>query len=116
MSNECAVDLAVVSEASTRTVTSGKARHSARTRPTMSSGTSTGALMSTRMTESEATSEAASEQFVRAQPYGDLLNPPAGAAHHGDVYPKRNPVEFRFNVQPAAVRPASASGAERAVM
>ena len=49
------------------------------------------------MTESEATSEAASEQFVRAQPYGDLLNPPAGAAHHGDVYRKRNPVEFRFN-------------------
>ena len=44
MSNECAVDLALVSEPSTRTVTSGSARHSVRTRSKMSSGTSTGAL------------------------------------------------------------------------
>jgi hypothetical protein len=44
MSNDCAVDLAVVSEPSTRTVTSGSARHSVRIRSTMSSGTSTGAL------------------------------------------------------------------------
>ena len=44
MSNECAVDLALVRDSSTRTVTSGSARQSARTRSTMSSGTSTGAL------------------------------------------------------------------------
>jgi hypothetical protein len=41
---ECAVDLVLVSEPSTRTVTSGSARHSVRARSTMSSGTSTGAL------------------------------------------------------------------------
>src|SRR3984957_18682909 len=44
MSNECAVDLVLVSEPSTRTVTSGSARHSVRTRSRMSSGTSMGAL------------------------------------------------------------------------
>jgi hypothetical protein len=44
MSNDCAVDLALVSEPSTRTVTSGSARHSVRIRSTMSSRTSTGAL------------------------------------------------------------------------
>src|ERR1700733_15270928 len=43
-SNECAVDLVLVSESSTRTVTSGSARHSVRTRSKMSSGTSMGAL------------------------------------------------------------------------
>src|SRR3984885_14795876 len=43
-SNECAVDLVLVSESSTRTVTSGSARHSVRTRSRMSSGTSMGAL------------------------------------------------------------------------
>src|ERR1700691_794773 len=43
MSNDRAVDLALVSEPSTRTVTSGSASHSARIRSTMSSGTSTGA-------------------------------------------------------------------------
>jgi hypothetical protein len=42
MSNDRAVDLALVSEPSTRTVTSGSVRHSARIRSTMSSGTSTG--------------------------------------------------------------------------
>jgi hypothetical protein len=42
MSNECAVDLVLVSEWSTRSVTSGRARHSARTFSTMSSGTSAG--------------------------------------------------------------------------
>ena len=44
MSNECAVDLAVLRDSSTRTVTSGSARHSVRIRPTMSAGISTGAL------------------------------------------------------------------------
>src|ERR1700678_2848428 len=43
MSNDRAVDLALVSEPSTRIVTSGSARHSARICSTMSSGTSTGA-------------------------------------------------------------------------
>src|ERR1022692_2717887 len=42
--NECAVDLVLVSEPSTRTVTRGSARHSVRIRSKMSSGTSTGAL------------------------------------------------------------------------
>jgi hypothetical protein len=40
MSNDRAVDLAVVRESSIRTVTSGSARHSVRIRSTMSSGTS----------------------------------------------------------------------------
>ena len=44
MSNECAVDLDLVSEASTRTVTSGSARHRALTRSRMSSGISMGEL------------------------------------------------------------------------
>src|ERR1700733_11709936 len=44
MSNECAVDLVLVSEPSTGTVTSGSARQSARTRSQMSSGTSIGSL------------------------------------------------------------------------
>ena len=44
MSNDWAVDLVLVSEWSTRTVTSGSAMHSARTRSMMSSGTSTGVL------------------------------------------------------------------------
>jgi hypothetical protein len=42
MSNECAADLALASEASTRTVTSGSARHSLLTRSKMPSGTSIG--------------------------------------------------------------------------
>jgi hypothetical protein len=45
MSNECAVDLVLIRERSTRTVTSGRARHSVRTRSKMSSGTSTGASL-----------------------------------------------------------------------
>ncbi len=44
MSNECAVDVAVTREASTRTVTSGSARQSVLMRSKMSSGISTGAL------------------------------------------------------------------------
>ena len=40
ISNECAVDLALISEASTRTVTSGSVRHSVLTRSNMSCGTS----------------------------------------------------------------------------
>jgi hypothetical protein len=44
MSNECAVDLDLVIEASTRTVTSGSARHSVLTRSKMSFGTSMGEL------------------------------------------------------------------------
>ncbi len=44
MSNECAVDLALVSEASTRTVTSGSARHRVLTHSRISSGTSMGEL------------------------------------------------------------------------
>ena len=44
MSNEYAVDLFLFSESSTRTVTSGSARHSVRIRSTMCSGTSTGAF------------------------------------------------------------------------
>jgi hypothetical protein len=43
-SNEYALDLCVMSDSSTRTLTSGSARHSVLTRSTMSSGTSTGAL------------------------------------------------------------------------
>jgi hypothetical protein len=42
MSNECAVDLVLVSDSSTRTVTSGSARHSVLTRSKISSGTSMG--------------------------------------------------------------------------
>src|ERR1700761_672992 len=42
MSNEYAVDLCLMSESSTRTVTSGSARQSVRTRSRMSSGISTG--------------------------------------------------------------------------
>ena len=41
MSNTHAVDLALLRDSSTRTVTSGSARHSPRTRSTISSGTST---------------------------------------------------------------------------
>src|SRR5580700_2136252 len=44
MSYDHAVDLCLTSEPSTRTLTSGSARHSVRIRSTMSSGTSTGAL------------------------------------------------------------------------
>jgi hypothetical protein len=44
MSNECAVDLALISDSSTRTVTSGSARHSVLTRSKTSSGTSMGAF------------------------------------------------------------------------
>ena len=41
ISNECAVDLALISEALTRTVTSGSVRHSVLTRSNISCGTST---------------------------------------------------------------------------
>jgi hypothetical protein len=44
MSYDHAVDLALLRDRSTRTVTSGSARHSALIRSTMSAGTSTGAL------------------------------------------------------------------------
>jgi hypothetical protein len=44
MSNECAVDLTGFIEGSTRTVTSGSARHSLLTRSNISSGTSMGEL------------------------------------------------------------------------
>jgi hypothetical protein len=44
MSYDRAVDLVLDIEESTRTATSGSARHSVRTRSPMSSGTSTGAL------------------------------------------------------------------------
>jgi hypothetical protein len=44
MSNECAVDRVVIREASTRTVTSGRARQSALTRSKMSFGIFTGPL------------------------------------------------------------------------
>jgi hypothetical protein len=46
MSNECAVDLVLVNDWSMRTVTSGSARHNARTRSTIFSGTSIGAFAS----------------------------------------------------------------------
>jgi hypothetical protein len=44
MSNECAVDLVLLIEESTRTVTSGSARQRVRTCSKMSADTSTGAL------------------------------------------------------------------------
>ena len=73
ISNDSAVDLALVRDSSSRTVTSGSARQSVRMRSTMSSGTSTGAL--TRTPASYRRNAAATAAAVALKYSGGSMKP-----------------------------------------